>query len=94
MTAKATGAAEWMYRDAVAIAHARTLEQEVELWEKWLEPALEMRANAEFLAGEGDPEATEDLAWLDKGLDAAIGKGDEGLLRAAALIFDAEVVDE
>lgn len=93
MTAKATGTAEWLYRDAVAIASAKTLEAERKLWEKWIEPALEERAEAEFRSGEGDASAAEDLAWLDRGLDAAIGEGDAGLLRAAALIFDAEVVE-
>lgn len=94
MTAKATSKAEWLYRDGVAIANAKTLKAEVELWEEWIGPALEERADAEFRQGEGDATAAEDLAWLDKGLDAAVGEGDEGLLRAAALIFDAEVVDE
>lgn len=94
MTAKATGKAEWLYRDAVAIPHAKTLKAEVKAWEEWVTPALEERAAAEFRLAEGDLDAAEDLAWLDRGLDAAIGTDDDALLRAAALMFDAEVVKE
>ena len=94
MTAKATSRAEWLYRDAVAIGHAKTLKAEVKAWEEWVRPALDERAAAEFRQAEGDAAAADDLAWLDRGLDAAIGEGDEGLLRAAALTFDAEVVEE
>lgn len=94
MTAKATSRAEWLYRDAVAISSAKTLKAEVKAWEEWVRPALDERADAEFRAAEGDPEAADDLAWLDKALDAAIGTDDDALLRAAALTFDAEVVGE
>jgi len=93
MTARTTSKAEWLYRDAVAIGHAKTLKAEVKAWEEWVRPALEERADAEFRQAEGDPAAAEDLAWLDRGLDEAIGTDEDALLRAAALTFDAEVIE-
>ena len=91
---KAPSEAEWLYRDAKAVAAAKTSDQERERFEPWLKKSLEERAAVEFRLSEGDPDAVDELAWFDLALNEVVGNGEDALLRAAELIFDAEVIEE
>ena len=87
-----TSECEWVYRDGVAVRSATTDQMRRDRFERFVARGLDARAAMELDEFDG-VDVTADREWMRRGIVEALetDDADAGRVRAAALLFDAEI---
>lgn len=87
-----TSECEWVYRDGVAVRSATTDQMRRDRFERFVARGLDARAAMELDEFDG-VDVTADRQWMRRGIVEALETedADAGRVRAAALLFDAEI---